>query len=151
MQKKQHHLTLHRFSAGVNETKDNVVTASPSREMTNNGNIPRSLLPVVRVDLRNNDINRKFTAVLDSCSEINILSSRCCQSLGLTGDLVEINIIGVGGMLKSVKTKRVNLGIIDKLGNETKLECVVLSKACGRALKINENVLDKKRLGIDEG
>ena len=89
--------------------------------------------------------------MLDSGSEISILSSRAAQKLGLRGETVIIETIGVGGVSTQQVTKKVNVTIEDKMGRKSTFEAIVLDKACGDALQIPKDKLMKlcKKLSIN--
>ena len=138
---RNHHHTLHRSTQQIN--------ASPvSRENneTNSEIISRSFLPVLRIQVRSQEINGECTAVLDSGSEINIISSRLSQQLKLAGEPFQLQIVGAGGDVRTVKTKRVMIHATDNNGKNHEIRCVVLSKTCGRALKFNNELISESSL-----
>ena len=65
--------------------------------------------------------------------------------LKLRGEPISISIIGAGGITTHTRTKLVEIAVIDASGVETRVECIVLRKACGRALKINQVILEDCR------
>ena len=83
------------------------------------------------------------TVALDCYSEINIISSRCAQQLGLIGESFDVMIEGAGGMSKFMKTRTVQVEVTDRFGENHALDCVVLSKACGRALQLDPQLVDE--------
>ena len=103
----------------------------------------RCYLPVVRINLEDIDkVNKtKAISVLDSGSEMSIITPNVCEKLKLKGKPVLVVIIGAGGIATTLQTKLVQLYVIDKSGTSTLLECVVLQKACGKALPIDAKVL----------
>ena len=132
-----HHHTLHRSTTPVNSTP-------VSRDHDTLGSsqiISRSFLPVLRIQVKSRDRSKECTAVLDSGSEISIISSRFSQQLGLVGIPFDLQIVGAGGVTRTVKTKKVKINTVDNVGNIHEVQCVVLSKACGRALRLNDNLI----------
>ena len=109
--------------------------------MSGSNNISRSFLSIVRMTLSNKEIDVSSIAVLDSGSEVNITTPRCCQLLRLKGEAIVLNIIRAGGITSRVQTKRVELIVKDKSVVGTLIECIVLSKASRRAPVINEAVI----------
>ena len=49
--------------------------------------------------------------------------------------------MGVGGKVFKKRTKRVNVLIEDCMGYQTPIECIVLDKTSGMALKVDSSVL----------
>ena len=148
-----HHYVLHRFM--VNDPSSQVLASSPvCRNEGKQLQISRSCLPIMRVQVKSAQRSRICTVSLDSHSEINIISSRCAQQLGLVGEPFLLIIEGAGGVKTMMRTKIVCLKVVDRSGESHELECVVLNKACGRAVKIdkklisNENVKTLKEMGV---
>ena len=79
--------------------------------------------------------------LLDSGSEINVISTRCCERLKLEGAPITINITGAGGVVKKRKTKLVEVSILDLYGNTTQIECIVLNEVCGKVLTIGKEII----------
>ena len=83
------------------DPRDNIGTFNQSSAVAseNSKHPARSLLPVVKMHLRN--LHYEYTAIglLDSGSEIHIMSSKCCNHLQLGGVPVTVNIIGAGGVV----------------------------------------------------
>ena len=86
-----YHINNARF-LGENDVK---VTCSTTEK---NNSPPRSFLPVVNINLRNGSLKYSCKALLDSGSEINILSLNCYNRLKLIGEPVMINIVGADGV-----------------------------------------------------
>lgn len=132
-----HHLVLHRAPAPQ-------VNSSPtSTEENKSFKLSRSFLPITRVSAHSNQKQRMCTVALDCYSEINIISSRCAQQLGLIGESFDVMIEGAGGMSKFMKTRTVQVEVTDRFGENHALDCVVLSKACGRALQLDPQCVDE--------
>ena len=129
------HPTIHR-------TIPPISSAPVSRDVTCAPIISRSFLPILRVPLQSWKRGKECTAVLDSVSEISIISSRCSQQLGLIGEPFNLQIVGAGGVAKSMKTKKVKLHAVDRMGKSHGIECVVLTKACGRALELEKAIIN---------
>ena len=127
-----HHLSLHRYS-----TNDSVNSVSAIKSQ----GPKRCFLPVVEVKLSTDNITLTAKAVLDTCSELNIITSRCCERLKLRGTPTQIAITGAGGNVTYSRTQLVEVFIIDNFGEKTLLECIVFNKACGKSLRINEELL----------
>ena len=85
-------------------------------------------------------------AVLGSCSELNIITTRCCNKLKLRGTPTIISVTGAGGHVTLARSKIVEVMIVDTFGVKTSLECVVFDKACGRSLKIDGEIIEKCKL-----
>ena len=109
----------------------------------------RCYLPVVRMKVKNGEKEMVVTAALDSLSELNIITPRTCELLGLKGVSTTVGIIGAGGTITHTETKIVELNVIDESGTATNIECVVLKKACGKALPMDSGVLDSCRSATD--
>ena len=76
----------------------------------------RSLLPVVKMQLRNRHYEYTAIGLLDSGSEIHIMSSKCCNHLQLVRVPFIVNIVGVGGVVVQKKTKKVEVCVKDVWG-----------------------------------
>ncbi len=141
-----HHLSLHRYPNGDPPPHLNSNPAS-----NNNRGPKRCFLPVVRVKLATSSLTIPAKAVLDSCSELNIITSRCSEKLNLKGTPIPIAITGAGGSVTYSRTKLVEVEIIDDFGKRTPLECIVFNQACGKSLKIDDELLKrcKKLYNID--
>ena len=80
--------------------------------------------------------------VMDSRSEINIITPRCCRKLNLKGVPAVMNI-GAGGITNTIRTEIAEVTVKDKYGEETITECMVLNKACGKILAVDEVEFDE--------
>ena len=127
------------------ETFQSNVDAIPVTEMPGEHNLSRSFLPVVNVTLKNNGREFVSKAVLDSGSELNIITSKCCERPNLKGKPIDINIVGAGGVTSRTRTKMVHFFVKDAFGNEIYVECIVLSKACGRAPPIDSGCIPEAK------
>ena len=101
----------------------------------------RSLLPAVKMHLRNRHYEYTAIGLLDSVSEIHIMSSNYCNRLQLVGVPVIVNIVCAGGVVVRKKTKKVEVSVKDVCGVEKQVECIVLDQACGSVLPINKELL----------
>ena len=103
----------------------------------------RCFLPIVKSTLISisSKIQGEATTILDSGSELNIMNSTLCKKIRLIGSPVLIDIVGVGGKVFKKQTKCVNVLIEDHIGYQTPIECIVLDKTCGMALKVDSSVL----------
>ena len=54
--------------------------------------------------------------ILDSGSELNVISSNLCNILRLQGSPISINIVGVAGKVIKKKTVVVELTVEDRMG-----------------------------------
>ena len=118
--------------------------ADATGHQTGKSNLPgRSFLPIVNMKLRNGTHQHLGKALLDSGSEINILSKRCYNQLKLRGESVTISIVGVGGVVTRKFTKKVKLIVTENSGKETEIECVVLDEACGKVNPMEKEILDR--------
>ena len=102
----------------------------------------RCFLPVVKINVKNGSTESFATSVLDSCSELNIITPRCYDQLKLRGEPIGISIVGAGGIVTQVRTMLVDFLVIDIFGIETRVECIVLRETCGKALQIDNVVID---------
>ena len=109
----------------------------------------RCFLPVVNATLQNG--NRKYRArtLLDSGSEINVISTRCYENLGLSGTPVTIKITGAGGVVTERNTRVADVSILDIYGSVTQLECIVMNEACGHVLSIEKGVIESIKNQVD--
>ena len=78
-----------------------------------------------------NERYQQCRVALDSLIELNIISSRCAQHLGLFGEPFKLVIEGAGEVKTVTKTRLVKVCVIDQSWNNHEIECVVLSKASG--------------------
>ena len=83
------------------------------------------------------------TTLLDSGSEVTILSRRMAKSLGLKSKVVMIETVGVGGVTTEQMTEKVSFTIEDKMGRQTCVEAIVLDKACGKTMPISNKIVDE--------
>ena len=116
---------------------------SLNNELEGNKMPGRSFLPIVSIKIRNNTYELSGSALLDSGSEINILSTKCCNQLKLKGEPVMINIIGAGGIVIRKNTKKVTLTIVEDSGTQTEIECIVLDDACGKGIPMGTEILER--------
>ena len=118
------------------------MTASGMLDVGLTSHLCRSLLPVVQVTLCNNAVNHRYTTLLDTGSEINIISYRCYRQMGLKGKTIYLNLVGAGGIMNSIRAKMVNVKIKDREGKEITIECIMLSQACGCVLNIDTSIIE---------
>ena len=156
-----HHKLLHRWDdAHVNEFGNGnylvangnpTVCVSKTKYEFNERNLLQAFLPIVKSKFNSEKGIAMATTSLDSSSEINILSKKMAKVLGLRGENIIIDTIGVGGISTKQSTKRVTLLIEDKMGFETQIEAIVLDKVCGYALPIPNDIVAKvsSRVGIN--
>ena len=156
-----HHITLHRFrndnmssspvshatrillSPQEDKHEQQPTVANPmSTKLTNKVTLSRSLLPVLRARAFSAHRGKQCTIGLDSYSEINIITERCANQLGLVGDPFNVQITGAGGVKTITKSRIVKVSVVDNLENPHEIECVVLPKACGRALHLDLKQFD---------
>ena len=136
-----HNKLLHQFTTG----REPPYTQKVSTALTDGaGMLPRCFLPATLVVACNQQREVTCTAALDTLSEVNIISSRCYRLLNLKGEKITLDIIGAGGTTTTVRTKVVELGVKDKDGNVTVIECIVLNRACGRMLPVNMNIFNEE-------
>ena len=128
------------------ETLQSNVDAIPVTAMSGEPNLSRSFLPVVNVTLKKNGREFVSKAVLNSGSELNIITSKCCERLNLKDKPIDINIVGAGGVTSRTRTKMVHFFVKDASGNEIYVECIVLNKACGRALPIDSGCIPRRKV-----
>ena len=100
----------------------------------------RCFIPVVKINVKNGSTESFVTSVLDSCSELNIITPRRYDQLKLRGEPIGISIVGSGGIVTQVRTMLVDFLVIDIFGVETRVECIVLRETCGKALQIDNVV-----------
>ena len=86
-------------------------------------------------------IQVQATTILDSGGELNIMNSTLCKKLRLIGLPVLIDIVGVGSEVFKKQSKCVNVLIEDRMGYQTPIECIVLDKTFGMALKVDSSIL----------
>lgn len=103
----------------------------------------RSFLPIVQMNLKNDTKEYKCKALLDSGSEINVISKKCYNRLQLDGDTVKIGIVGVGGVVTNKVTKIVYVTVTDSNNIETEVECIVLDEVCGKTIPIEKTIVDQ--------
>ena len=130
-----HHVSLHRYSNAAPPLNSNPVSKTRGPK--------RCFLPVVRVKLATKRLAIPAKAVLDSCSELNIITSSCSEKLKLKGTPIPIAITGAGGSVTYARTTLVEVDIVDNFGKNTPLECIVFNQACGKSLKIDDELLRK--------
>ena len=66
---------------------------------------PRCYLPVARATVIHNKKTRSVLAILYSGTELNVISTKLCNKLGLTGLPIVVNIIGVAANVNRICTK----------------------------------------------
>ena len=149
-----HHMLLHNYVVSNRDTNHLFLQietlqsnddAIPVTAMSGEHNLSRSFLPVVNVTLKRNGREFVSKAVLDSGSELNIITSKCCKRLNLKGKPIDINIVGAGGVTSGTRTKMVHFFVKDASGNEIYVECIVLNKACGRTLLIDSGCIPEAK------
>ena len=129
----------------INEHNSNTISlekmGKPREEQPcHRGAPPRSYLPIVRATVINKERRVNVITILDSGSELNVINTRLCNKLGLSGTPITINIIGIAGNTIQRYTKIVDVIVEDRMGLLTPVQCIVLDKTCGNALMINRNV-----------
>ena len=65
---------------------------------------PRCYLPVLRATVMHKKKTRSVLTILDSGSELNVISTKLCNKLGLTGVPIVVNIIGVAANVTRLHT-----------------------------------------------
>ena len=134
-----HHTTLHKDdNVPRNPTAASSVCSNPAYH---HRAPKRCFLPVVQMRLENGDAKATTKAVLDSGSELSIITPEYCEKLKLKGVPTKVMIVGAGGVTTTMSTKLVQVNVIDKFGVSTLLDCVVLRKACGEALPIDARII----------
>ena len=152
-----HHILLHNYGDSKNKPESkpqdksdityNGSTATVDTPLRQNIFITDSLtphrcfLPIVKSTIIGPNNNVTATTLLDSGSELNVISSKLCEKLGLTGSPITIKVTGVGGETTQKETKVVDVIIKDRLSFQTKIQCIVLNQTCGKALKIDPDIL----------
>ena len=84
----------------------------------------RCFLPIVMSPLLNKNRNIRAGTILDTGSELNVMST----NLNLTDTPLVINVIGVGGEVSQKRTMLVEVVVEDCMGHRTEIECIVLEK-----------------------
>ena len=87
--------------------------------------------------------DQKASKKISLCRAFLPVVKRVAEKLGLHGETVITDTIGVGGMSTQQVTKNVNVVNEDKMGCKTVFEVIVLGEVCGDALPIPENILIK--------
>ena len=90
-----------------------------------NNTPPRCVLPIVKFTFAHEKKRIAATMLLDSGSELNVMSSKLCKRLGLAGVSFSINIVGVAGEVPQIKTKLVEVVVKDRMCNQTPLQCIL--------------------------
>ena len=103
----------------------------------------RSFLPIVQVKLKKDEQQCLGKALLDSGSELNVMSKRCYHRLQLKGDSVMVRIVGAGGVVSRRYTKLVTIDIIDNMNVETEIECIILDQVCGKAIPVRKDIIEQ--------
>ena len=103
---------------------------------------PHCYLPILRATVIHKKKTRSVLTILDSGSELNVISTKLCNKLGLTGVPIVVNIIGVAANVTRLHTKLVDLTVEDRMGVQTSIECIVLDKTCGKALEVDPAVFE---------
>ena len=137
-----HHISLHNYTSKRTDENYFAATSANMEVDRYTSTIPRSLLPIVPVTLCNDEHYVKCTTLLDSGSEINVMSLKCYQKLCLRGENVSLNVVGVGGVMSRVKSKKVKVMVKDSKQKEVEIDCIVLSQACGRMRGIDEEIIE---------
>ena len=141
------HNTLLHNPKQVNTIVPEVHKFQPHSDIVPN----RCYLPIVQSKLKNKHIEVIAKTVLDSGSELNIISRKCFNRLQLKGTAVNVSIVGAGGNIFYKSTKSCEVAIIDGFGYQTQLECLVLDETCGRVLPVSTQLSAavQKKFGID--
>ena len=146
--KRPHHCMLHKESWNSSVLKG----CNNSFEDQKSGRPLRCFLPVVNATVIGENNRIRVTAMLDSGSELNVISSKLYEKLGLRGFETDISIIGVSGLSVRKSTKVVDIFVEDRLGCRTKIQCVVLDKTCGNAISVDPRIVQSlERIGISGG
>ena len=140
----KHHQLLHSYSDTLSSNMlqlktETLINSSSLKDRR----IERSFLTATVVTLSNKGREVLTTAVMDSGSEINIITPRCCRKLNLKGVPAVMNIVGAGGATNNIRTEIAEMTVKDKYGEETIIECIVLNKACGKILSVDEAEFDE--------
>ena len=151
---KPHHSLLHNSykiaNSGQNEVQGinisrynqtvvrlNAATEPATEESKKRNALPRCFLPIVKSTVVHNQNRIAATTLLDSGSELNVMCRKLCNRLGLSGTSTSINMVGVAGEIHQRRTEIVDVVIEDRMGYRTPIQCIVLDKTCGTALKID--------------
>ena len=103
--------------------------------------LTRSLLPIVPIKVSHNGVTVHCNTLLDSGSEVNVISAKCYQRLRLKGESICLNVVGVGGSVNHIRSKKVKVVIKEKADEEFEIECIVLSQACGSLLELDDAII----------
>ena len=90
--------------------------------------------------MKNGSQSYHSKALIDSGSELHIMSRRCYHRLKLKGEAIRVKIVGAGGVVTEKRTERVDVIVVDSVGIETEVECIVIDKPCGRLLPLSGNL-----------
>ena len=151
-----HHKTIHNYAnkgtrnpADTPNPNPNPILSGPAGD-TNGPK--RCYLPIVKSKIVNGSNRAEVTTILDSGSELTIITPKYYELLKLKGIPTNVSIIGAGGVTTTLRTKLVEFYVEDNLGVSTLVEGVVLQKACGKALPLDPTVIKecKTRYKIDE-
>ena len=141
-----HHSMLHHAKRDDTDNRNTWMNRMTKKDMnvtTARGDekLKRCYLPIVNSVVRSTKNVLTVKTLLDSGSELNIISSNLCKLLQLQGTPITINLIGVAGKTIKKKTVIVELIIEDRMGYQTPIQCIVLDQTCGKALQIDHNIL----------
>ena len=109
---------------------------------------PQCFLPIVKSIVINNETRVSVTTILDSGSELNVINSKLCEKLRLDGSSISINIVVVAGEIIRNHPKIVDLIVEDRMGYRTPIQCSVLDKTRGKALKFDSQILSSLEKSI---
>jgi len=101
----------------------------------------RCYLPIVKTNLLNGDNKAKVTTVLDSGSELSIITPKYYEMLKLKGTPTNVSIIGAGDVTATMRSKLVGFYVEDNFRAVTLVGDGVLQKACGKTLPLDPTVI----------
>ena len=97
----------------------------------------RAFLPIVRAKVKTMSNTITATMLLDSASEVVIVSKRLAKALNLKGTPIVIDTVGVGAVVMQQVTEKVEFFVEDLMGNEVYIEAIILEKTCGQAVPVS--------------
>ena len=117
-----HRTTLHNFTIKGEGIRTSVKASGAIKSSyTSYPKLSRSFLPVVEVTV-DNVYHPTCIALLDTGSEINIISYGCYQQLVLS---ITLNVVGVGGVVSRIKTLKVEVPIKDTFDEVTFIDVFI--------------------------
>ena len=139
--KRAHHTLLHNADRIENDTtsklNSNAIYATERSHSKGCAKTPkRAFLPIVKAKVKNGENSSTAITLVDTASEVVIISKRLAKSLHLKGSPIAINTVGVGAVITEQITEMVSFFIEDQMKNEIYIEAIVLEEACGDALPI---------------